>query len=108
MRTFNLISIGAAVFSAVSIIGFEGPDQSRIPAQIVTGVQVYFCDPKSPWQRGSNRNTNGMLRQYFPKGTGMSILTQADLDAAAHSPNGRPRRTLGWMTPSEKLAEALQ
>ncbi len=73
-----------------------------------TGVQVYFCDPKSPWQRGSNENTNGLLRQYYPKGTDMSILTQADLDAAAHSLNGRPRQTPEWMTPSDKLAEALQ
>ena len=73
-----------------------------------SGVQVYFCDPRSPWQRGSNENTNGLLRQYFPKDTDMSALTQADLDEAARSLNGRPRQTLEWMSPSEKLAETLQ
>jgi len=88
-------------------------DQGKEMAQhaqfsIDTGVQVYFCDPKSPWQRGTNENTNGLLRQYFPKGTDMSLLTQTDLDKAAHSLNGRPRQTLGGMSPSEKLAEVLQ
>ena len=88
-------------------------DQGKEMAQhaqfsVDTGVQVYFCDPKSPWQRGSNENTNGLLRQYFPKTTDMATLTQADLDFAAHQLNGRPRQTLGWMTPSQKLAETLQ
>ncbi len=88
-------------------------DQGKEMAQHVrftidTGVQVYFCDPKSPWQRGSNENTNGLLRQYFPKGTDMAALTQDQLDEAAHSLNTRPRQTLGWKTPSHKLAEVLQ
>jgi IS30 family transposase len=88
-------------------------DQGREMAQHVqfsvdTGVDVYFCDPKSPWQRGTNENTNGLLRQYFPKGTDMSKLNQEDLDQAAYSLNTRPRQTLGGMTPSDKLAETMQ
>ena len=74
---------------------------------IDTGVKVYFCDPSSPWQRGSNENTNGLLRQYFPKGKTMAPYTQADLDEVAARLNSRPRQTLGFMTPSQKLAQAL-
>jgi IS30 family transposase len=88
-------------------------DQGREMAHHVqfsvdTGVDVFFCDPKSPWQRGTNENTNGLLRQYFPKTTDMSKLSQEELDQAAYSLNTRPRQTLGGKTPSDKLAEAMQ
>ena len=74
---------------------------------LATGIQVYFCDPHSPWQRGSNENTNGLLRQYMPKSTDLSKLSAKDLTAIERSLNGRPRKTLGYMKPSEKLAELL-
>ena len=73
-----------------------------------TGIEVYFCDPKSPWQRGSNENTNGLLRQYLPRRLDFRTLTQADLDAIADQLNGRPRQTLGFKTPSQALAEVLR
>jgi IS30 family transposase len=75
---------------------------------IDTDVPVYFCDPRSPWQRGSNENTNGLLRQYFPKRSEIAHYTQADLDAVAAELNGRPRQTLGWRSPSQALDEALR
>lgn len=74
---------------------------------IATDVQVFFCDPRSPWQRGSNENTNGLLRQYFPKGQDVSHYTQRQLDAIALKLNTRPRQTLGWKTPAQALAAAV-
>jgi IS30 family transposase len=74
---------------------------------LATDVQVYFCDPRSPWQRGSNENTNGLLRQYFPKGTDLSGFTQEHLDTVAQKLNTRPRKTLGYRTPADKLTETL-
>jgi IS30 family transposase len=75
---------------------------------IATDMEVYFCDPASPWQRGSNENTNGLLRQYFPKSTDLSVYGPEDLELVAQKLNGRPRKTLGWETPAERLRALLQ
>jgi IS30 family transposase len=86
--------------------GKEMADHKRFT--FATNVQVYFCDPRSPWQRGSNENTNGLLRQYFPKGTDLSQFSQAYLNKIATRLNQRPRETLGFETPADRLRAVLQ
>lgn len=86
----------------------QGAEMAQhVKLRIDTGLDIYFCDPQSPWQRGSNENTNGLLRQYFPKGTDLSRHTAKELDAVAHVINTRPRKTLGWKTPAEVLDRFL-
>ena len=79
----------------------------HVEFSVATGVPVYFCDPHSPWQRGSNENTNGLLRQYMPKSTDLSKHSAKDLIEIQRRLNGRPRKTLGYMMPMEKLAELV-
>ena len=85
--------------------GHEMSEHRRFSVE--TGVEVYFCDPRSPWQRGTNENTNGLLRQYFPRGESLARVGQEGLDEVAAKLNGRPRKTLGFRTPAEKLAELI-
>ena len=85
--------------------GLEMAEHQRFT--IATDVHVFFCDPRSPWQRGSNENTNGLLRQYFPKGKNLTAVTQRQLNLVAHKLNTRPRETLGWHTPAEVLATTV-
>jgi IS30 family transposase len=87
----------------------QGAEMTEHPRlRIDTGLQVYFCDPHSPWQRGTNENTNGLLRQYFPKGTDLAAHSADDLAAVAAALNARPRKTLGWRTPAEALDAVLR
>jgi len=76
--------------------------------RVETGIPVFFADPHSPWQRGTNENTNGLLRQYFPKGTDLSRWSATEIEAVASALNSRPRKTLGWKTPAEALDEHLR
>ena len=81
---------------------------AHIAFRVQTGIPVYFADPQSPWQRGTNENTNGLLRQYFPKGTDLSRWSADEIQAVANALNTRPRKTLGWKTPAEALDELLR
>lgn len=100
-------AVAAGTPAQLADLGLGGAELA-LHRQISTlDMAVYFCDPHSPWQSGTNENTNGLLRQYFPKGTDLSVYPEDYLDAVAEELNDRPRKTLGFMKPSEKILELL-
>ena len=101
-------SLGFDSLPGVLILELRGAEIAQhVRLKIDAGVQVYFCDPHSPWQRGTNENTNGLLRQYFPKGTDLSMHNAEEIAAVAATLNSRPRKTLAWKTPAEALEQLL-
>ena len=116
-RGRNAVDVEEAILAATkrlpqvlwkSLTWDRGREMARhTQIKLATGLEIYFCDPAKPWQRGSNENTNGLLRQYFPKGSDLSIYTAQDLDTVAAEMNSRPRKTLGWDSPAEALEKLL-
>jgi transposase, IS30 family len=107
-RRFGVEPITSPTQLRRSITYDQGPEMSEhVRFSVDTGVDAYFCGPKSPWQRGTNEKTNGLLRQYLPEKSDLSIFNQRQLDAIAKSLNTRPRKTLDFMTPCEAFAEAV-
>jgi GDPmannose 4,6-dehydratase len=105
----EIYNLGAQSHVAVS---FESPEYTAdVDAlgtlRLLEAIQVYFCDPQHPWQRGSNENTNGLLRQYFPKGMSLSAYSQTELNSVARRLNNRPRKTLNYQTPAERFAQSV-